>query len=79
MTPKEAIPDVAIAPSSLFVIEECWPLLSNQCPVHVFVVLELSDGPVYGVSLGMRGMGRHTQLGPLQRRRDAVGELGTVR
>ena len=47
MTLKEAIPDVAITPPGLFIIEECWPLLSDQCPVHVFIVLELSNGPVY--------------------------------
>ena len=57
MTPKEAIPDVAIAPSGLFVIEECWPLLSDQYPLHFFVVLEFGDGSTYKVSFGARGMG----------------------
>ena len=56
MTPEEAVPNVAIAPPGLFIIEECWPFLSNQCIAGFFVVLELGNGPVYDVSLGARGI-----------------------
>ena len=56
MTLEKAIPNVATAPPSLFVVEECWPLLGDQCAACVFAVLELCNGPVYGVSLGARGM-----------------------
>ena len=79
MTPKKAIPDVAIAPSGLLIIEECWPLLSNQCPVHVLVVLEFGNGPVCKVSLGARGMGQCTHLGPLRMHQDVGGEQGIER
>jgi hypothetical protein len=56
MATEEAFPDVLPIPPSLFVIEEGWPILSNQRPVWVIPLKPIDDAVHEGVSCGSGGI-----------------------
>jgi len=57
---EEPTPQVLFTPPGLLVIQECWPLLSDEAVLVVFIVTELGDDTEWSdMSIGECGAGTY--------------------
>ena len=79
MATEEAIPDIPLTPTCPFIVEEGWPVLSNQHPVRLYILILADDAVEEWSAVRSIGCCQQTFLDPSQMHPGVGGGLGIVR